>query len=80
VTATTDAAGYFRLTLPEGRYVLQTRALGYRPAASAPLSVTAGVTLTHDFTLERTSRILLVDASAWYYAPTRASSARRSTG
>jgi hypothetical protein len=59
--------GEYVLSLPAGVYTLAVRSVGYRPATSAPLTVVPGQTLVQDFVLERTPRILLVDAGAWYY-------------
>lgn len=53
----TDAAGRFRLTVPEGTYVLQARAISHE-TASLPLTVKAGQVLDVDITLASMGYVL----------------------
>ncbi len=66
VTATTNPEGWYAFTLPAGGYDVLVAEAGYRREL-AHLEVPAGGSVSHDFRMEESERILLVDSGWWYY-------------
>ena len=56
----------YSLDLPAGRYVLESRSLGYR-VQTQTVSIVANTITDLDFEMQPTQRIALVDSGAWYY-------------
>lgn len=59
--------GQYVLDLPAGTYDVVARALGYR-LGRVSLTVTAGQTAVHNFTLLPSPKVLLVDSDQWSYS------------
>ncbi|RLC85958.1 MAG: hypothetical protein DRI37_07480, partial [Chloroflexi bacterium] len=66
LSTTVDATGRYAFSLPTGHYTVEARGSGYR-VATAPVTITAGLTFTQDFALDTAPTLLLVDEGAWYY-------------
>lgn len=66
VATQADNQGTYTLALPAGVHTLRAVLTGQR-VLTGVVTVAAGQSHTHDFTLERAPRILLVDSGQWYY-------------
>lgn len=66
VSATTDADGWYELTLPAGEYDLLVAEAGYQRNFTH-LEVPAGGSVAYDFRMRKSERVLLVDSGWWYY-------------
>ncbi|MEA3396787.1 MAG: S8 family serine peptidase, partial [Chloroflexota bacterium] len=66
LTTTVDVTGHYAFSLPTGHYTVEARGSGYR-VATAPVTITAGLTTIQDFALDTAPTLLLVDEGAWYY-------------
>ncbi len=61
----TDANGYYTLTLPVGTYDVKAASHGHRAQTVTGVSIASGEQQTIDFALETAPSILLIDADVW---------------
>jgi uncharacterized repeat protein (TIGR01451 family) len=61
----TDANGYYTLTLPVGTYAVKAASYSHKAQTITGISIASGEHRTLDFALETTPSILLVDADVW---------------
>ena len=63
-SATTDADGFYSLTLPVGNYTIEASTTGHH-IQRATVSIAEGAATDRDFILPTVPSLLLVDANAW---------------